>query len=57
MARPIEPTPILNAEEWDVLMKKVRNVKPRPLTFHEVDINQLRAIMKEVMRKRNGRTE
>ena len=57
MARPIEPTPVLTAEEWEALMQKVRNVKSKPLRFHEVDVSQIRAIMKDVMRKRNGRTK
>ena len=52
MVRPIEPTPLLDDEEWAVLLNEMKDVKPKPLKFHKVNHEEIKAIMEEVAKKR-----
>ena len=46
MARPIESTPILDAEEWNVFMNTVQQTKYTPLGVHKVDVERIRGLLK-----------
>ena len=45
MAKPIEATPILTEEEWNVFMKSVHTVLSKPFQLHSVNLQQIRNIM------------
>ena len=47
MAKPIEATPILDAEEWNVFLKQIDQIKPKPLQVHSVNRQKIREIMEK----------
>ena len=51
MAKPIEATPVLDNEEWDVFIKTIQNNNPTKLKKHSVNINAIREILKDIEKK------
>ena len=47
MAKPIEATPILDAEELNVFLKQIDQIKPKPLQVHSVNRQKIREIMEK----------
>ena len=52
MATPIEPTPVLDAEEWREFLKTVEMMATRPFKKHSVNIEEIKAISRRIEEKK-----
>ena len=53
MSKPIESTPALDDEEWSVFLKVIERTEKKPFKMHEVNLEEIRRIEKEVKDKRS----
>ena len=52
MATPLEPTPVLDAEEWREFLKRVEAMEKHPFKKHSVNVEEIRAISRRIEERR-----